>query len=490
MGCGKTRITTPRLKEDNKEDSKEENLDHEIIKNALIRRPTKSFVEEYQNGNKIGTGGFAEVRRCTHKLTGYRRAVKIYYKDLFPAEYLNSGGLFHEIEIWKIVDHPNIVKVYEYFEDEKCFYITMEFCLGGELFKKIGGLERLTESVICDVMRQLFSVVSYMHSQRIVHRDIKPENILIEERGEELHLKIADFGNAILLKDSNKMKGETGTSYYMAPEVIDEEYTEKCDEWSCGVIMYMLLTGSPPFSGENDEIIIGNVKKQEYSLDGPEFLRVSEDAKDLIKKLLLPEELRLTASEALNHRWFDTHSPRKIIKQTTITSVTKNLKSFKNTFRLKESIKSFIISQIISLKDTKEIRDVFQLIDKDNDGKISKDDLIEYFKLSKNLDEAIDEAEQIIDNLDFDKKGYIEYSQYLKASLDTNLILSKNNVTMAFNMLDPNRTGFISAESLMQALSEDQTNINIWKKIIKEVSKNKDGMINLEEFISMIAQKM
>ena len=99
MGCGKTRITTPRLKEDNKEDSKEENLDHEIIKNALIRRPTKSFVEEYQNGNKIGTGGFAEVRRCTHKLTGYRRAVKIYYKDLFPAEYLNSGGLFHEIEI-------------------------------------------------------------------------------------------------------------------------------------------------------------------------------------------------------------------------------------------------------------------------------------------------------------------------------------------------------------------------------------------------------
>ncbi|OMJ89974.1 hypothetical protein SteCoe_7762 [Stentor coeruleus] len=493
MGCGKTKVNDAVLKnQHSKAPNQKEEVSDIVIRSNLIRKPTKPFNEEYHNGNKIGTGGFAEVRRCTHKLTGMMRAVKIYYKNLFPQEYLNSGGLQQEIEIFKRLDHPNLVKVYEYFEDDKCFYITMEFCLGGELFHKIGAIDRLTEQVVCDIMRQLFSVVSYIHSQNIAHRDLKPENILIEERGEELHLKIADFGNAVFLTNGVKLKGETGTCYYMAPEVIESEYTEKCDEWSSGVIMYMLLTGNPPFTGETDEQIMESVKTQKYSLDGKEFSKVSDEAKDLIQKLLVPEDQRITALEALSHKWFHISLVRKSPRKDTISSVTNNLRNFRNTFKLKEAIRTFIISQIISVKDTKPIREVFALVDSDGDGRISEDDLFEYLKQNKDVGDARNEAMQIMEKLDSGRAGYIEYSQYLRASIDAGIVLSKNNLTMAFKMLDPEKKGYVSAEELMRALSEDQTesNIEIWKTIIRNASKSKEGMINLDQFIDMLAHKI
>lgn len=197
---------------------------------TTIRKQKNSFAEEYHTGNKIGTGGFAEVRRCTHKLTGTMRAVKIYNKSQFPEDYIKAGGLVSEIEIMRMIDHPNTVKVYEFFEDDKSFYITMEFCLGGELFDKIRTTQKLDEYSVCKIMKQLFSVIAYLHYRDIVHRDIKPENILLEDRNDEYQLKLADFGNASKITKGNKLKGETGTCYYMAPEVIDQEYSEKCDE--------------------------------------------------------------------------------------------------------------------------------------------------------------------------------------------------------------------------------------------------------------------
>jgi len=129
MGCGKTRITEPTRR--NREIT---------IRHTIIRKPTTTFLKEYQNGNKIGTGGFAEVRRCTNKLTGMMRAVKIYKKSEFPPEYLESGGLKQEIDILKKLDHPNLVKIFEYYEDEVSVYITMEICVGGELYQKIKGI--------------------------------------------------------------------------------------------------------------------------------------------------------------------------------------------------------------------------------------------------------------------------------------------------------------------------------------------------------------
>ncbi|OMJ68736.1 hypothetical protein SteCoe_33732 [Stentor coeruleus] len=481
MGCGKTKVKvsvvtsteTPRLK----------------IHRTLIRKHTKNFNEEYQSGNKIGTGGFAEVRRCTHKLTGMMRAVKIYYKNQFPADYIASGGLGQEIEILRMIDHPNIVKVYEYFEDEKCFYITMEFCMGGELFDKISTKEKLSESTVCDIMRQLLSVIAYLHEKNIAHRDLKPENILLEDRNEELSLKLADFGNAVIFTKGKLLKGETGTSYYMAPEVVDSEYSEKCDEWSSGVILYMLLSGNPPFTGNNDEEIISNVKKQEFSLEGQEFAKVSDEAKDLIKKLLQPESTRFTAIEALSHLWFLSNPIRKNVRQATLSSVSHNLKNYKSSTALKEAIRAFIISQIITTKDMRPFREVFSVIDEDQDGKINEKDLVAYFAKNMNPNEAETEAQNVFKHMDSETKC-LEYSEYLRLTLDSSMIMSRNNLVIAFNMLDVDKTGSVSAEKLMLAIGNSSQDINIWKAVIEEAVRRKDGSIELPQFIELLLHKI
>ena len=459
------------------------------MQGTLIRRQTRSFTDEYQIGNKIGTGGFAEVRRCTHKPTGTLRAVKIYTKTQFPADYLSAGGLQHEIDILRRIDHPNVVKVYEYFEDEKCFYIAMEFCMGGELFDKIGDIQNLTEVSVCDIMRQLFSVIAHLHSKKIAHRDIKPENILLEDSKGEIHLKLADFGNALLMRDGEKMKGETGTCYYMAPEVIDEEYTEKCDVWSCGVIMFMLLSGNPPFQGNSDEEIMKNVKAQLYSMAGPEFAKITEEAKCLISKILVPEETRISAIDVLMDPWFRQNPVKKTVRRATISSVNSNLKAFKSSIQLKEAVTTFITSQILSNKDTKPIREVFTLIDSDNDGRISEKDLIDYYRAHISEDNAEEEARTIMEQLDNDGKGYVEYSQYLRAGLDADLVLSRNNLVMAFNMLDSEKEGFITAEKLMNALSAEKNDIENWKAAIIEAGKRGEGTINLQQFIELFLYK-
>jgi calcium-dependent protein kinase len=479
MGCGRSKDTalTPHKKSAPL-----------AIPSTLIRKHTKLFLEEYQLGNKIGTGGFAEVRRCTHKHTGSMRAVKIYNKSLFPPDYITSNGFVQEIETLRMIDHPNIIKVYEYFEDDKNFYITMEFYMGGELFDKIGMADKLPEYRVCDIMRQLFSVTAYMHSKNIVHRDLKPENILIEDRSDEISLKIADFGNAVIMNGSTMLKGQSGTCYYMAPEVIDQEYTEKCDVWSCAVIMFMLFTGNPPFKGTNDEEIIQNVKKGFYSLDGPEFLKISGEAKDLIKKVFVPEDIRPSAIEVLKHSWFTSHPIKKNIKHATITSITHNLKNFKEPLKLKRAIKAFIISQIFTLNDVKSTKEVFSLIDHDQDGIISEKDLTEY--LHRYIDEkkAGQEALVIIKDIDTQNRGYIEYSQYLRASIDNSVVLSRKNLLAAFNMLDTDGQGTINSEKLMHGLSHTHDRIEPWEEVIYEVSKINNGTISLQKFIEVLMQ--
>ena len=363
----------------------------------------------------------------------------------------------------------------------------MEFCLGGELFHKISSIQRLTEDSVTEMMRQLFSVVSYIHSKGIVHRDLKPENILIEERGEELHLKIADFGNAASINQESKLKGETGTCYYMAPEVITGEYSEKCDEWSCGVIMFMLLTGKPPFDGNSDEQIITCVKKGEFSMNCPEMDKVSLDAKDLISKLLVMEAQRISASEALNHSWFAGNRIKKSPRKDTISAVSKNLRNFRSSFRFKEAMKTFITSQIISSKEIKPLREVFTVIDSDNDGKINKDDLVDYFRQSSATDPER-EANQVMSKIDREGKGFIEYSQYIKASIDSHVVMSRKNLALAFNMMDSEKKGFIRAEDLVDSLSESagDEDVRNWKSVIKEASRKNDGLLNFDDFMKVL----
>jgi calcium-dependent protein kinase len=179
-----------------------------------------------------------------------------------------------EINLMIQIDHPNVIKLYEVFEDSRYIYLIMEECSGGELFDRI--YERISkkslysEKEAAKIFRQLMSAICHCHSSKICHRDLKPENLLFLNNTED-DLKVIDFGLSRYFNEinKNKMNTKVGTAYYVSPEVLSGDYDEKCDIWSAGVILYILLTGEPPFNGENDNIIYKKISQKKFSFPSP-----------------------------------------------------------------------------------------------------------------------------------------------------------------------------------------------------------------------------
>ena len=220
--------------------------------------------------------------------------------------------MYLEVEILKKLVHPNIMQIFEFYEDKKNFYIITEFCEGGELFDKIIEKGTFSENEAAWIMKQLLSAVNYIHSNNIVHRDLKPENILLDTKKENI-IKIIDWGTARFFDKSKKMNRINGTPYYIAPEVLAEKYDEKCDIWSCGVIMYIMLCGYPPFNAESDELILEKIKKGKFSFPPEEWDSVSPLAKDLVTKMLeFHPSKRLSANEALTHKWLVSNNTKTV----------------------------------------------------------------------------------------------------------------------------------------------------------------------------------
>jgi len=202
------------------------------------------------------------VQKAVHKATGDKRAIKKLAKDKMSPHA--SVRLSYEIDILKNLDHPNILRLYEVFEDSKYIYLVTELCNGGELFDEIVSRSRFGERDAAGVIKQLLSAISYCHSKKICHRDLKPENVLIDNK-ETMSIKLIDFGTSQRFEDEEKMELVLGTAYYIAPEVLKGEYDEKCDVWSIGVMLYILLSGEPPFPGNDDKEILRNVVQGKYN---------------------------------------------------------------------------------------------------------------------------------------------------------------------------------------------------------------------------------
>jgi len=194
--------------------------------------------------------------------------------------------------------------MYEFFEDEKRYYIVTEICKGGELFDEIIARGKFTEKDAAILMKQVLSCVNYCHKNHIVHRDLKPENILLEQNKDFDQIKIIDFGTSLVYDSSKSLDEKLGTPYYIAPEVLNKKYNEKCDIWSCGVITYIILSGMPPFNGQSDQEIMKKVRIGKFSFSDPCWSNVSDKGKDFITKLLTYDvDQRPSAEVMLQHPW-------------------------------------------------------------------------------------------------------------------------------------------------------------------------------------------
>jgi len=271
-----------------------------VEENELRHEPVTDF---YEFGRELGRGGFSIVREGTRKTTGERFAIKCIGKEHMEGED-EIKLLLREVQIMKKIDHPHVLKLYEVFEDEEHFYLITELVSGKELFDKIVERGQYSEKDAANIVRQIVSAVEYLHSIGIAHRDLKPENLLSAGDEDEEVIKIADFGFSKNFGEE-KLKTSCGSPGYVAPEVLtNEDYDSSVDMWSVGVIIYILLCGYPPFYADNAPALFKKIMETRYDFDDPSWDEVSEDAKDLIRHLLVKDpKARWTAKQCAEHPW-------------------------------------------------------------------------------------------------------------------------------------------------------------------------------------------
>ncbi|GLJ24229.1 hypothetical protein SUGI_0462000 [Cryptomeria japonica] len=265
----------------------------------------KTFCKDYHLTEEIGRGRFGSIRRCVNTETGEVLACKIIHKaDL--RDSLDRECLLNEIATLKYVcGHRGIVELRDVHENDECLWLFMELCTGGDLFDKIVEKKRFEEKEAAVVMKRLMETIGYCHRKGVAHRDLKPDNILFSSNSFSNDIRIADFGQAASFSPGEKMSGIVGTPYYVAAEVLQgKDYNEKVDIWSAGVILYVMLSGIPPFNGDTPQEIFEAVLRERLRFPNESWLTISHSAKDLIRQMLRRDVLRrLSADQVLGHPW-------------------------------------------------------------------------------------------------------------------------------------------------------------------------------------------
>ncbi|XP_036386609.1 calcium/calmodulin-dependent protein kinase (CaM kinase) II gamma 1 isoform X6 [Megalops cyprinoides] len=270
---------------------------------ATIATSTR-FTDEYQLYEELGKGAFSVVRRCVKKSTGQEYAAKIINTKKLSAR--DHQKLEREARICRLLKHPNIVRLHDSIAEEGFHYLVFDLVTGGELFEDIVAREYYSEADASQCISQILESVNYIHQHDIVHRDLKPENLLLASKMKGAAVKLADFGLAIEVQgDQQAWFGFAGTPGYLSPEVLRKDpYGKPVDIWACGVILYILLVGYPPFWDEDQHKLYQQIKAGAYDFPSPEWDTVTPEAKNLINQMLtINPAKRITAEQALKHPW-------------------------------------------------------------------------------------------------------------------------------------------------------------------------------------------
>jgi len=439
----------------------------------------------YEQRRSLGEGAFGKVCRATCKKTGIQRAVKTVVKKSIK----DVQAFQREIEITRNMDHPNIIKLFETFEDHRSIYLVMELCEGGELFDRLVELGHLTEAQAAMLVQQICRALCYVHGHGVCHRDLKPENFLFAAKGpmEGSPLKLIDFGFSRCFEPGEVLHTALGTPDYVAPEVLSKAYGTPCDLWSCGVIAYCILCGKPPFCGRTDNAVLAAVRSGRYSMDGPAWEHISEDAKDLVRSLLqLDPSARPTAAQVLEHEWIKHLAPRSAGTALGL-HIIENLKSFRRHSQFKKAALVAIAGQM-NESEIRDLTEAFTSIDTDGSGTITIGEMHDALVRAELA--LPEDLREIMDGMDLEGRGEVDYSEFLAASLDKRLYAHEDACWHAFRAFDRDGNGQITLEELKAVLEhEDLQHVPGAAELrdtIHEVDTNDDGMVEFSEFMRMI----
>ena len=312
-----------------------------IQQSNFVKQHSTKLNMDYKIIKKLGAGAFSEVFLVQNRITGTYECAKVL--ELSALSTFADEDIMNEIRTLADMDHPNIMKIKGYYQTANHLYIISEYLSGGELFDRIIEVHNFSEAQAAKLIEQVLSAVVYLHKHNIIHRDLKPENIVFESKDKDSLIKIIDFGTSRKVKKDEKLKSRLGTAYYIAPEVLGMCYDSKCDVWSCGVILYVLLFGIPPFNGKTDDEIFEKIKKGVFKFpdNGP---KVSDEAKRLVMRMLTKgPDMRPSGDDLLRDPWFEKMKDKSNVEGNNQLAIS-SLRQFKVKYEFQRAIMLYFVN--------------------------------------------------------------------------------------------------------------------------------------------------
>jgi calcium-dependent protein kinase len=434
-------------------------------------------------------GKYSCVKRAKHKSTGQRFVLKCVRK-----QSTSKAALEKEIADLRNLDHHNIIRVYDVFEDYLEFQLIMQSCTGGELFERILSDTAFSERQAAKVMEQLFSAVAYMHSKRVSHRDLRPENLLLEAPSdlEKCTIKIIDWRccRSWNLGEKNVFNTVVNSHpEFTSPEILQRTtgYGPSCDLWSCGCLVYFCLAGYPPFAGETDSETRSMVRRGHYTFPDEEWKHISKEAKDLVNSLLFKDaNRRITGEESCKHPWvinFGTRVTEKALREEQT-----NMKNYVNYNKLKKQA-LHAIAHRLSGEEIQELKNTFALLDSNKDGTIAFSELKRGLERLGKKDQ-LEELREFMEKIDVDGSKRLDFSEFIASAMDTKKNVTDDKLWEAFQVFDHDGSGAINKKELLAVLAMDEvkgmTQEQSLQALLKDCDRNGDGQIDFHEFLLMM----
>ncbi|AFZ79672.1 calcium/calmodulin-dependent protein kinase type, putative [Theileria equi strain WA] len=426
--------------------------------------------------NAIGYGVCGSVRHAVN-----RRTQKVYaLKSLstYTTSKRKLTSVFNEVSIFTQLDHPNIAFMHEAYDELGVCHIIMEYCSGSELYDRLDTYKRFSEQYAIKLTFQMLLTLHYLHTNGICHRDLKLENWVFADQEIDSPLKMIDFGFARVFEKGIPMGGMHGTVYYVDPEVIDGCYNEKCDIWSTGVIVYMMLSGSPPFNSEGDKEILWKIKRATLRFEGVRWTSVSDTAKDFIRYLLNRNgNERPSAEMALRHEWLKS----EYMRYSNFKVPVELLKHIIH-FSRKSPLHRVVIALSVLESDRqcpKEVYRAFFAINTRKNGTISFDEF--YTAMKSHLDISHQECIKVYNTIGYRGTPELNYTEFVTAVIEHYGILDINMLSLVYKKLDVLGKGFIDLKSFTAAIGKYFNDVSA-EEIFRNTDQNQDGFIDFVEF--------